>query len=271
MKLLFNDHTLRTLNRVALPLVIAMSISTAMLPFLKSTSSESPQIEILPFYDLYHLGSLFALRADANGVSMKKVVRDVLTPVPHRLNAVYSDGSHAFIAINDKTSTTFVDYGTLYKNLYRLVGISSNSAVFSAYGKRMTLRLGEEGSLSLKEKVTTYVPEQNAAAPSNYVLERSTIERYTDNMGETWKNISIDEVVKEGKITGFRVSKITEGTAFALLGIQKGDIITGIDNKPLNSYAAAFAAYQNALRRSAIKITVLRNNQPKDLEYEISR
>lgn len=270
MKLLFNDHTLRSFNRIALPIVVAMSLSTALLPFLQSSSKQHPEIETSPFYDLYHLGLRFGLHSDGKGGSMKKVIRDVFTPVSHRLNAVYNDGSRAFVAINDGVTTTFVDHGSLYKNLYRVVSISSDSAVLVAYGKKMTLRLGEEGNLSLKETVTAYVPDENAEV-SNFIIERPMIDRYTKNMGEAWKNITLNDVVEQGRITGFRVVKISNDTPFALLGLQKGDVITSIDNKPLNSYASAFAAYQAGLRRFAIKITIVRNNQPKDLEYEISR
>lgn len=270
MKPLFNDHTLRLFNRIAFPVAIAMTFSTALISFLSMTSHTHPKNEVIPFYDLYHLGSLFALRFEGNGASMKKVVHDVLTPVPHRLNAVYMDGVRSFVAVNDKSTTTFVDRGGMYKDIYRLVGISQTSAIFTAYGKRMMLRLGEDGNLSLKETVTEYVPDETSVA-SNYAVPRSTIDRYMDNMGETWKNITINEVAEQGKIVGFRVDEIALGSPFALLGLQKGDVITGVDNKPIDSYAAVFAAYQNGLRRSAIKITVLRNNQPKDLEYEISR
>jgi type II secretory pathway component PulC len=270
MKPLFNDHTLSILNTIALPIVIALSVSTALVPFLKSTSIEHPRSEIIPFFEPYHLGQLFALHFDGNAAVMKKVIQDVLTPVPHRLNAVYMDGSHSFVGVNDHTATTFVDKGAMYKNLYRLVSVTPEQAVFTAYGQRMVLRLGEEGHLNLKESVTSYVPDETATA-SNFAIPRSTIDRYTENMGETWKNITINEVVQQGKIVGFRVDEIALGTPFALLGLQKGDIITGVDNKPLDSYAAVFAAYQTGLHHSAIKITVLRNNQTKDLEYEISR
>ncbi len=271
MKPLFDDRSLRTFNRYALPLVIAMSVSTAALPFLKATPNEAAQIDIVPFYDLYRIGEMFGLRSEGGEVTMKKVTREVLTPVPHTLNAVYADPTRAFVSVTDGASTTFVDYGRLYKERYRLIGITPDSAVFSAYGQRMTLKLGEPGNLSLKESVTAYVPDETAAPASSFVLARATVERYTENMGETWKNVSINEVVQKGKTVGFRVDRIAEGSPFALLGIQKGDVITGVDNKPIDSYAAAFAAYQSGLRRSAIKITVLRNNQPKDLEYEISR
>jgi hypothetical protein len=185
MKLLFNDHTLRSFNRIALPIVVAMSLSTALLPFLQSSSKQHPEIETSPFYDLYHLGLRFGLHSDGKGGSMKKVIRDVFTPVAHRLNAVYNDGSRAFIAINDGVTTTFVDHGSLYKNLYRVVSISSDSAVLVAYGKKMTA-IGRGGDLSLKETVTAYVLDEKPK--SNFIIERPMIDRYTKNMGEVWKS-----------------------------------------------------------------------------------
>ena len=270
MKPLFNDYTLKKINRLGVPFVLAMTLTTAMFPFLSSISLEHPKNEITPFFEPYHLGKLFSLRFDANGVSMKKVVHEVLTPIPYHLNAIYKDGSHSFIAINDNNATTFVDQGKLYKNLYKLIYISSQKAVFFAYGEKMELRLGENGYLKLKESVTSYIPD-NSSKGAQFTVARSTIDRYTENIGEIWKNIAINAVTQQDKIVGFRVDKIAQDTPFALLGIQKGDIITGLDNKPLDSYATVFSLYQSALKNPAIKITVIRNNQPKDLEYEISR
>ncbi|MDD5053096.1 MAG: PDZ domain-containing protein [Sulfuricurvum sp.] len=273
MKPLFNDKMFRTINRIVFPFAIGISISTAIIPYLPSASMQHANIEILPFYDLYRIGALFGLHDDGHGfgTSLKKTVRDVYTDVPHHLNVVCLDGSRSFVAINDGVKTTFIDRGELYKNLYRLVKITQNSATFMAYGKKMTLRLGEPGMLSFKESVTEYVSDDSSGVTQNYVVQRSSIDRYTENMGETWKNITINEVNQNGRIVGFRVDSIVAQSPFALLGLKQGDVITGVDNKPLDSYAAVFAAYQTGLRQSAIKITILRNNQPKDLEYEISR
>lgn len=271
MKLMLNDYNLKVLNSIVFSIAISMSISTAFLFCLDSTSTEHPKNDPIAFFETYHLGKLFALPRDGKGGVMKKVVHDVFTPVPHRLTAVYMDGSHSFVAITDNNSKTeFVNKGAIYKNLYRLTAISQERAVFFAYGKEMILRLGEQGHLDLKELVTSYVADENASG-TNFTIAHTTLDRYSKNMGETWKNVMINPVINQNKITGFRVDKIAQETPFALLGIMQGDIITGVDNKPLTSYATAFAAYQNLLHRSAIKITILRNNQPKDLEYEISR
>ncbi|MDD5716933.1 MAG: hypothetical protein PHW64_03945 [Sulfuricurvum sp.] len=274
MKLLFDERSVQSFNRIALPFVVALSVSSLLLFYLPATSVQHPKMEMDPFYDRYRIGSLLSIvsNVNENKAGMTPVQREVLTPVPHRLNAIYKDGSRAFIAVDDGKTTTFVDYGTKYKNLYRLIRISSNGAVFSAYGKAMPLWLGEEGNLSLKEMVTEYVSNRTEAAVSqNYVIPRTTFERYNQNLSETFKTVKISEVSEGGKTTGFHVDAIRQGTPLALLGLQQGDIITGVDNKPLDSYAAAIAAYRSVLNRTAIKITVIRSNQPKDLEYEISR
>lgn len=270
MKPLFNDFTLKRLNKIGIPFVIAMTLSTATLPFLSSSSLEHPRNEITPFFELYHLGKLFSLHFDANGVSMKKVVNDTLVLVPYRLNAIYADGSHSFVAVNDNNTTTFINKGNTYKHLYKLINISAKKAVFFAYGEKMELVLGEDGHLKHKESVTSFVPDSHEKE-SQFIVARSSLEHYTENIGEIWKNIAINPVIQQDKITGFRVDKIAKDTPFALLGLQQGDVITGLDNKPLDSYATVFITYQNALKNPAIKISVLRNNQPKDLEYEISR
>lgn len=275
MKLNFNERQARLVNRILLPATVALVMTTAMRPWLASAPTEHPRIDTPPFYALYRMGALFGLPAGTamSGPGMTKVTREVFTPAVHRLQAVYIDKSHAFVAVSDGSSTAFIDRGEHYKGIYRLIGVTPVKAVFSAYGRLMPLQLGRDGNLSRKETVTQYLPGDNEtpATRQNYTIPRATVERYSDNMADLWKNMTINEVTFDGKITGFRVDALAPGTLFSLLGVRQGDILTAVDNKPLDSYAAAFSAYRTALERPAIKISVIRNNQPKDLEYEISR
>lgn len=273
MKLHFNDHHATVIIQWFIPIALAFSLSSVMIGFMAHASVETPKLHVNSFYNIYRIGKDFGLRVESNATAfgMKKVTHEVFKEVPHRLSALYRDTKQGFAGIDDGSATTFVDFGKLYKNRYRLIEISSDHATLYAYGKKMRLKLGEEGSLSVKEMVTEYIPDRSQmAVAENVEISKATINRYTYNSKETWKNIKISEAKDGNQLIGYKIDRIEAQTPFAQLGLIAGDVIVSVDNKQIDSYASALWAYNSLLKNAALKITVMRNNQPKDLEYEIS-
>ena len=85
-----------------------------------------------------------------------------------------------------------------------------------------------------------------------------------------WKNISIHEVKKNGKINGFKVNKINQNSVFAKLGLKEGDLIIKLNNKKLDSYREALKIYKHIDDLDSVQIVVMRNNQEVELVYEIN-
>ena len=102
------------------------------------------------------------------------------------------------------------------------------------------------------------------------VLKRD-IERYKKHFNDIWKNISIQEQIdpKTKRLTGFKVTRVNKKSIFGKIGLQKGDIIIGANNKIFRTYSDVLRLYNNIDKYNSIKLTILRNNQKKDLEYEI--
>ena len=65
------------------------------------------------------------------------------------------------------------------------------------------------------------------------------------------------------------ITYIKSGTIFSRLGLKAGDTIKSINNNPLKSYADAFGVYYKIENTKALKITILRENKERELEYEI--
>ena len=84
------------------------------------------------------------------------------------------------------------------------------------------------------------------------------------------EQIAINEVMKNGKIKGFKIMRIDKNSKFATLGLQKGDVIIKANNVDLTSYKAVMDIYKNINKLSELDLVFLRNNTEKELVYEIN-
>ncbi|MCF6205636.1 MAG: PDZ domain-containing protein, partial [Sulfurovum sp.] len=98
-------------------------------------------------------------------------------------------------------------------------------------------------------------------AGDHKIVDRSLLEHYTQNMDDIYKNIGIQEIKKNGKIEGFRVTFVKRGTPFAQLGLRRGDVLKAVNGEPLDSYKAAFDAYKRVKDTSDMTLTIKRGNK----------
>ena len=153
---------------------------------------------------------------------------------------------------------------------YRLKAIHSDGVVFSKSGKEFLLKL--EKIKTIKAEVR--YEDDDASMSEDGVpvtVQDSDVKYFAKNPREIWKNISIQEKRKNGKIEGFEIKWIKPGSKFAALGLKKGDLIIKANNKRLQSYKDAFDIYKKIDKLDEVSIVVLRNNQEKELVYEINR
>ena len=100
-------------------------------------------------------------------------------------------------------------------------------------------------------------------------VQKNDISFYRKNPDKIWQDVAISEVVKGKKIAGFRVDRIKKDSKIAQLGLQKGDVIIQANNMKLDSYQAAMDLYKNIDTIDTLELVVLRNNQEKEIIYEI--
>ncbi|MDD2828325.1 MAG: hypothetical protein PHW18_01985 [Sulfuricurvum sp.] len=274
MKVVFNESTLQRFNKFALPLVLAWSLSTAGSLFLPSSTTEGFTSEFDPFFDLFHFGEKFGLTNQSSSISQSKTVtKQTLVPDPHRIKAIYRSNSDSFISISDSKTTTVVPLGGKYKNFFQLISVGDKTATFSGFGKKYTLRLGHDDPLARQEMVSEAIsdPSSNIKMNEWHTIKHEAVMAQMNNIQNITKSIDIAEVFNGTKIDGFRVNRVDSDSLFVQLGILNGDIIQSVNNKKLSSYADVLSIYSQIPHLRSIRITVLRNNLPKDIVYEITR
>jgi len=247
-------------------LVIALlskAISVAFLFFLPLKSLQYPLEDdlALPFRS-YPFDKEFGLTIMTKKViKIKKPSYDLKSMT---LQAIYKDKNGGYIVVEDKKDkkTAVLSLNETYKG-YKLSEIHKQYVIFVKNSKRYTLKLFSN------LKINNLPETKSLEIKDNYKVPKKEVLKYTKNFDAIWKNISINEIKKGEKITGFRIDYIKKGSAFDKLGLKRGDIIKMVNNEPLTSYAQAFKIYNNINKYDYITITVLRNGLEKDFDYEI--
>lgn len=160
------------------------------------------------------------------------------------------------------TKTEILGIGESYGG-YKLVQIEAAGAVFEKGSRRYSLELTQDDLASLQKKHAPFIEGKP------YPMSRAEIQEYAKNFGQILEDINIIEVKDGGKLHGFKITRLRSNTPFSYLGLKKGDVIIKVNNEPLKSYADALNIYQNIDYIKEIELIVLRNNQEKELRYEI--
>lgn len=191
------------------------------------------------------------------------------------LKGIYSESGEGFIIVVEKSKpndTVIVSNGEEFKS-YVLKEILPQEAIFERAGKKYNLRLTDKETKGLIAAPLASMATQNQQDSYSTdvvrVISKKNVNHYAGNFKEIWKNIKIDEVKKAGKIAGFEIKNINKDSVFSQLGLKKGDVITKVNNMQLSSYRDAFNIYKRIRNVQSLKVTILRDNQEQDLEYEV--
>lgn len=189
------------------------------------------------------------------------------------LKGLYGKGQKGFVIIALKSSskkTSIISVGELYKG-YKLHAILNKYIVFTKASKKYILKI-ENGKRSKGAK-NSYINKFAKKAPmleKETRVARSDIKDYAKNPAKIMQDIAIVAVKEHGKIKGFKVTRIKRDSKMKLLGLQVGDLIVKANNVVLSSYKNALDLYKNIDKIDTIQIVIMRNNQEKELVYEIN-
>lgn len=261
MNLVSKKWFLSLMSKVLIILIIAKAVSLLMLWLLPGEGVDFRQQQsMMPLYHRYSLSPMIVspktpeTSKAVSGPSISNMV----------IKGLYRKKTGGFVIValkSAQTDTKVIGIGEKFQD-YTLVEILEDGAILERNRQRYSLYLEKPKSLPATAVATTDMG-------TTHQVSRSDIAHYAKNFDQVWKDISIVEVKKEGKIAGFKVTRIKPGTPFAQLGLQKGDIIINANNKALTSYAEALNIYKNIDKLQAVELIVLRNNQEKELIYEI--
>jgi general secretion pathway protein C len=156
-----------------------------------------------------------------------------------------------------------------------------NYAIFKKNGKEFKLIIE-----SSKIKNSSYIRVSKSASTSKEetsdnsgivesedgigkIVPKGLLSSYTKDINKVWKDIGIGEYKVNGQLQGFKVNFVKKGSDFEKLGLKRGDILKAVNGEELNSYKSAYSFYGEMGSIENLTLSIKRNNQDMELEYEI--
>ncbi|MET0552104.1 MAG: PDZ domain-containing protein [Vicinamibacteria bacterium] len=113
-------------------------------------------------------------------------------------------------------------------------------------------------------------PPAAAAAESGLVLERRELER---RLGEETSRIlaetTLVPVQAGGHVTGFTLSRIPDGTVLSDAGLRAGDVLTHVNDVPIDSLATLIGLWPRLQGESSVRAQVVRGGVPVTLSVQL--
>jgi type II secretion system protein C len=128
-------------------------------------------------------------------------------------------------------------------------------------------------ALSSRAAVAPVAPLAPAAPPAaadGLVMPRRELER---RLGEETSRILAETTlvpVQSGTdVTGFRLSRIPEGTVLGDAGLRAGDVLTHVNDVPIDSLATLIGLWPRLQGESSVRALVVRDGVPVTLSVEL--
>lgn len=163
--------------------------------------------------------------------------------------------------------------GTKIKSILR------KSVTFTYEGKVFELTVGEENPKEIK------AGESRESHIASNLTNASGIEKIGDTLkvsrelkdslssGEGLNKILMQAAtipyVENGKLIGFRILEIDPGSIFDIAGFQNGDVITHINEQPINDAGLAIRALGSLKTAATASFSYLRGSTPMNLTIQI--
>jgi general secretion pathway protein C len=89
------------------------------------------------------------------------------------------------------------------------------------------------------------------------------------NVGSLSTQATVTPYFVDGQQLGFRLSQIRAGGVLQQMGLQEGDVLQKVNGLDIHTPQEALQAYQQLQTESTVRLSILRNNSPTTLTYEI--
>ncbi len=264
MKQFINAKMISTVVVVAIVAMVVKAVMIALAFSLPYHGVDNALYEDESTYASYKPSRIISL---ATAGAKKPVKKEPVYKLDNlKLKGIFNDSELPFIAVEENKKVVLISKDESFKG-YKLIDIENDSVTFRKGGKNYELRF-KESKKSKKNSITEAEAEIVASDEAVFV-KRSEIKYYAKNYKAIWKQIKIKEIIKDRKLQGFLVESVKRGSTFEKIGLKKGDIITGANNKKFRSISQVFKLYNNIDKIDSMKLTIKRDNKIEELEYEI--
>jgi general secretion pathway protein C len=125
--------------------------------------------------------------------------------------------------------------------------------------------LEEEASSSSKRRQ----PSRASGRGASITVRRSDVQDALKNINTLLSQVRIRPHFKDGKADGLALSNIKGDSIFAKLGLRDGDIVQGVNDRPIRSPDDIVSFYNKLTSGSRISLQINRRGQERTINYRI--
>ncbi|MGD8765715.1 MAG: type II secretion system protein GspC [Desulfobacteraceae bacterium] len=174
------------------------------------------------------------------------------------------------------------DTKTREQNLYRSGDSVQNATVKMIFREKIVLSVDNQDEiLTMEEPVASRgrfrAGRRNTRSPrlpvSSYsrkiTLNRDRLESAMENLGQLMNQATIRPHIEGGRPAGISITGIKPTAIFRRMRLRNGDIITGVNGRPIESVEDAIAIFEDVTNSSEIQVDIKRRGRRQRLDYQI--
>jgi len=151
--------------------------------------------------------------------------------------------------------------------------VFADHVLLDADGDKRELWLDKKAQAAAQGKAAPppVVQQLPSSAPNrrNMGLSRQVVNNAMANFSTLLSQARILPHFTNGKADGFLVTDIAAGSLYQNLGLQNGDILSGVNGKPVTSMEQAMNMYRQLQKAPSVDVTVMRGGQRLTYHYNI--
>jgi general secretion pathway protein C len=174
------------------------------------------------------------------------------------------------------------DTKTREQNLYRTGDSIQNATVKMILREKVVLAVDNQDEiLTMEEPVAgkgrLRAGRKNSRTPrlptSSYsrkiTLNRKVLESAMENLGQLMNQATIRPHIEDGRPAGISITGIKPNAIFRRMRLRNGDVITGVNGRPIDSVEDAIAIFEYLTTSSDIQVDIKRRGRKQRLDYRI--
>lgn len=179
------------------------------------------------------------------------------------LGTVFGNGKNDFAVIEEKDKKE--------QGLFRVGDTVASAEVIKILRGTVVLRVnGRDEVLTMKEEEPGGEQDRSvstARSGGSITVDKTEVDQAFNNMNQLLTQVRIRPYFSSGKPDGFMVSNIQSGSIFQKMGLRSGDVIRGVNDRPITSADDMLELYRGLQSGSEINLNIKRRGKEETLTY----
>ena len=166
------------------------------------------------------------------------------------------------------------------QGLYRVGDSVQDAIVRMILRGKVVLRVGDKDEIltmeeSSSQRASSSSTEKEGRAPraprrgTSITVKRSDIEKSLEDINKLLSQARIRPHFTDGSADGLAFSNIKAGSIFKKMGLRNGDIVQGVDDRPIESPDDVLSLYEKLESESSISLQINRKGRQETINYRL--